>query len=93
MPFVSPQCHRARRNNQFTTKGIEAKHWQTTQPIREVFKQAFAKANIPYAKPHTLRDTLTHYGMKICKTPEQFKAFSQNFGHENVLTTFKLWRN
>ena len=25
---------------------------------------------------------------KFCTTPKQFKAYSQNLGHENVLTTF-----
>jgi hypothetical protein len=24
----------------------------------------------------------------VCRTPEQFKAWSQNLGHEGVLTTF-----
>jgi len=24
----------------------------------------------------------------VCKTPEEFKAWSQNLAHENVLTTF-----
>jgi integrase/recombinase XerD len=24
----------------------------------------------------------------VCQTPEQFKAWSQNLGHEGVLTTF-----
>ena len=27
-------------------------------------------------------------GEQVCKTPEQFKAWSQNLGHEKVLTTF-----
>ena len=27
-------------------------------------------------------------GQDLCKTPEQFKAWSQNLGHEKVLTTF-----
>jgi hypothetical protein len=27
-------------------------------------------------------------GERVCTTPEQFKAWSQNLGHENVLTTF-----
>jgi hypothetical protein len=31
---------------------------------------------------------LVHLGEKRCKTPEQFKAWSQNLGHESVLTTF-----
>ena len=29
-----------------------------------------------------------HLAEQHCKTPEQFKAWSQNLGHENVLTTF-----
>ena len=27
-------------------------------------------------------------GEKVCKGPEEFKAWSQNLGHEGVLTTF-----
>jgi hypothetical protein len=26
-------------------------------------------------------------GEQLCRTPEQFKAWSQNLGHEGVLTT------
>jgi hypothetical protein len=28
-------------------------------------------------------------GQEVCKTPEEFKAWSQNLGHEEVLTTFR----
>ena len=28
------------------------------------------------------------FGQSICQTPEEFKAWSQNLGHENVMTTF-----
>jgi len=27
-------------------------------------------------------------GEKVCLTPEEFKSWSQNLGHEGVLTTF-----
>ena len=30
----------------------------------------------------------TMLGERTCRTPEQFKAWSQNLGHEDVLTTF-----
>ena len=30
----------------------------------------------------------TKLGERRCRTPEQFKAWSQNLGHEKVLTTF-----
>jgi excisionase family DNA binding protein len=38
--------------------------------------------------PHSFRKTLVRLGLTRCQTPEQFKAWSQNLGHEKVLTTF-----
>jgi integrase/recombinase XerD len=43
---------------------------------------------VPYCNPRSFRDTLVHFGATPCKTPEEFKAWSQNLGHEGVLTTF-----
>jgi integrase len=57
-------------------------------PIRTIFREAFIGAGLPYFNPHSFRNTLVHLGEKVCKTPEQFKAWSQNLGHEKVLTTF-----
>jgi hypothetical protein len=31
---------------------------------------------------------LVLFGEEVCKTPQEFKAWSQNLGHEKVLTTF-----
>ena len=31
---------------------------------------------------------MTSLGQAQCKSPEEFKAWSQNLGHESVLTTF-----
>ena len=45
-------------------------------------------AGLPYFNPHSFRNTLTLLGETKCHTPEQFKAWSQNLGHEKVLTTF-----
>jgi integrase/recombinase XerD len=72
----------------FIATGIEPKHWSTATPIREIFKQAFAAVGIDYFSPHTFRDTLVNMGEQVCQTPEEFKAWSQNLGHEHVLTTF-----
>jgi hypothetical protein len=30
-------------------------------------------------------------GERVCRTPEEFKAWSQNLGHEQVLTTFSSY--
>ena len=75
-------------NKCFKAYGISNEHWTSTTAIREIFKKAFKNAGIKYYHPHTLRHTLTHHYQGICKTPEEFKAISQNLGHENVLTTF-----
>ncbi len=38
--------------------------------------------------PIVCRNTLTRLGGHVCKTAEEYKAWSQNLGHEQVLTTF-----
>jgi integrase len=73
---------------QFVSVGLKAEHWSTASPIREIFKKAFKEAEIPYFNPHSFRDALVKIGQAKCKSPEEFKAWSQNLGHENVLTTF-----
>lgn len=63
-------------------------HYSSITPIREIFKKAFLNAGLPYYSPHTFRHTLVHFGEEVCKTPEDFKAWSQNLGHQHVSTTF-----
>ena len=75
-------------NLQFEAAGLDRKHWSSAGPIRVIFKAAFAAAGLPYFNPHSFRKTLTLIGQKHCRTPEEYKAWSQNLGHENVLTTF-----
>ncbi|MFC1876008.1 tyrosine-type recombinase/integrase [Thermodesulfobacteriota bacterium] len=75
-------------SRQFEAVGLERAHWSTATPIRTVFRDAFITAGLPYFNPHSFRNTLVQLGQEVCKTPEQFKAWSQNLGHEKVLTTF-----
>ena len=75
-------------DRQFVAAGLSRQHWSNASPIRTIFREAFASAGFPYFNPHSFRNTLVQLGQKICKTPEQFKAWSQNLGHEKVLTTF-----
>lgn len=72
----------------FEVMGLDRKHWSSAGPIRKIFKEAFAAAGLPYFNPHSFRMTLALLGEMLCRTPEQFKAWSQNMGHEHVLTTF-----
>ena len=74
--------------DQSATTGLSRRHWQTTTPIRKVFKTAFVAAGLPYFNPHAFRSTLARLGQARCKTPEEMKAWSQNLGHTKMLTTF-----
>jgi integrase/recombinase XerD len=76
------------QNMCFKSAGLEPVQWASAGQIRQIFKTAFARAGIPYFNPHSFRDTLTIFGEQVCQTPEEFKAWSQNLGHESPLTTF-----
>jgi integrase/recombinase XerD len=73
---------------QFEAVGLARRHWSTASPIRAIFKGAFEATGLPYFNPHSFRTTLAQLGERVCQNPEQFKAWSQNLGHEGVLTTF-----
>ncbi|KIO36324.1 tyrosine-type recombinase/integrase [Shewanella sp. cp20] len=75
-------------NQQFTAVGLLKESWSNATPIRKVFKQAFEAVGLPYFNPHSFRNTLVRLGENLCRTPEEFKAWSQNLGHESVLTSF-----
>lgn len=74
--------------HQFEAAGLERTHWNTAAPIRTIFREAFERAGLPYFHPHSLRKTLARLGEQVCQSPEDFKAWSQNLGHDLVLTTF-----
>ena len=76
------------KNKKFEASGLKQEHWSNATPIRKIFKDAFIQANLTYFNPHSFRNTLVSFDEKSCKTPEEFKAWSQNLGHERVLTTF-----
>jgi integrase/recombinase XerD len=75
----------------FQVEGLARTNWSNATPIRRIFKQAFTNAGLAYANPHSFRKTLAQLGERVCRTPEEFKAWSQNLGHEQVLTTFSSY--
>jgi integrase len=72
----------------FEEQGLSHQHSTTAEPIGVSFAQLFAAAGLPYANPHSFRKTLVVFGRRICRTPEEWKAWSQNLGHESETTTF-----
>jgi hypothetical protein len=78
----------------FENCGLDRKHWKSAAAIREIFRNAFALAELPYFNPHSLRKTLALYGLKQCHGDfEALKAWSQNLGHNQMLTTLSSYGN
>lgn len=75
-------------SHNFEATGLTKEHWSSAAAIRKIFKRAFTLAELPYFNPHSFRNTLVSLGAQLCESPEEFKAWSQNLGHERVLTTF-----
>ena len=75
----------------FGAVGVDRVAWSNSGPIRRIFRQAFERADLPYFHPHSFRRTLATLGERLCQTPEDFKAWSQNLAHEGVLTTFSAY--
>ena len=77
----------------FQQVGLRRDGWASAGPIRDIFRHAFEAAGLPYFNPHSFRNTLVQLGQRLCTTPEEYKAWSQNLGHEQVLTTFTSYGN
>ncbi len=74
-------------DNSFQVVGLSCEHWSSAAAIRKIFKDAFSLAELPNFNPHSFRNTLAALGESLCYSAEEFKAWSQNLGHEGVLTT------
>lgn len=72
----------------FLPQGLARHGWASSGPIRDLFRRAFEGAGLPYYNPHSFRDMLVRHAMTLDLTPEEMKAWSQNLGHSDVLTTF-----
>ncbi len=75
----------------FAAIGIDRDPWANPSSAAKIFKQAFKDAGLPPFSPHRVRDTLAELAKDHCRTPEDYKAWSQNMGHEDVLTTFRSY--
>lgn len=74
----------------FEVKGLSRDPWASAAPVRGIFKKAFEKVSLPYFNPHLFRNTIVQWAEKNC-TPYEFKAVSQNLGHEHAMTTYNSY--
>lgn len=89
--FPATRVEQGLATKQFEVVGLDRRHWSDAAPIRQIFRQSFERAGLPYFHPHSFRRTLAMFGERICRTPEDFKAWSQNLGHDGVLTTLQSY--
>lgn len=75
-------------NAQFCRQELDRLAWKSTSSLRTIVKNAFVAAGLEYHNPHSFRNMIVQLGYQVCKTPEDFKAWSQNIGHNSPLTTF-----
>lgn len=75
-------------DGEFQRQGLTRDMWTTAEPIRRIFRDAFTAVGLPAFNPHSFRKTLVRLGQAVCRTPEEWKAWSQNLGHESEATTF-----
>jgi integrase len=78
-------------NYEFRAVTLDNAPWANANPVREVFREACTRAGLPYFNPHLVRDTLVQLAYELKLDAEAFKAWSQNLGHENCLTTFSSY--
>ena len=75
-------------NLEFRAVNLDRAHRANANRVRAIFREACALAGLPYFNPHSLRNTLVQIAYELKLDPESWKAWSQNLGHENCLTTF-----
>lgn len=75
----------------FKNMGLSREPFSSAAKLNYIIKNSFAVVQLPQYTPHSFRKTLTRLGSELCKTPEQFKAWSMNLGHENVATTINSY--
>ena len=78
----------------FENCGLDRKHWKSAAAIRDIFRNAFTLAGLPYFNPHSFRKTLVLLGLRRCQNDlEALKIWSQNLGHNQMLTTLCSYGN
>ena len=75
------------KDNFFEVKGLSREHWANASAVRAVFKAAFKAVDLPEHTPHSFRHMIVSEMYRRGLTIAEFKAWSQNLGHEGAMTT------
>ena len=83
--FPKPQMRRI--DGKFNHEALSRDGYDNGQRINAVVKTAFANVQLPAYVAHSIRKTLTKLMSDMDLSLEEQKAWSQNLGHENFITT------
>ncbi len=72
---------------------VEPIFWKGAGSMRTIFMKRAKEAGLKYFPPHAYRHLTKALAFKSCKNGEELHAVSQNFGHENLSTTFGSYGN
>jgi len=75
----------------FACLGLSRETYSNAGRIRALTKDAFIAAGLSPFGPHSFRKTLGILANTHCRTPEQFKAWSLNLGHDSIATTLSAY--
>jgi integrase len=78
-------------NDEYRAISIDRAPWANANRVRQIFRDACARAGLRYYNPHSIRKTLVQLAYDLGLDAEAFKAWSQNLGHESSLTTFSSY--
>ncbi|MEQ9241895.1 tyrosine-type recombinase/integrase [Roseovarius indicus] len=79
------------RDGRFCRQGLSRQPYSGSQVLNAVVRDAFELAGLHAFTPHSFRKTLAMLGDKFCDTLETQKAWSQNLGHESLVTTVSAY--
>ncbi len=86
-----PKPERVLSNGRFNFNTLSRDTYANAAKINSVVRNAFAKVHQPEYTAHSIRKTLTQE-MSDRKMPlDMQKAWSQNLGHDNIMTTFSAY--
>jgi integrase len=75
----------------FRAVGLCRRPWANANAVRVIFRKACARAGLPYYNPRSFRNSLVQLAYELKLDPEAFKCWSQNLGHESIVTTFSSY--
>ena len=78
-------------NDCFKANGISREFWANATPVRDIFKAAFTASGLPSYSPHTFRHMIVSEMYRRELSVAEFKAWSQNLGHESAMTSLNSY--